>query len=400
MTRAWRAGRAARRRATRGRCRCAPASRRSTGSDAALARSAQQRDQAAGLRAGLRRRRLAPAADPPHRAAHAARGDRGSTDDLDVVEEEASIAIEQVERLTRVVDDLHAAAPGGGTGRTDAVRVARLDASPRCSGSGSRRSQQARRSIHVRGERGLASSATPGALSQVLATLIENSLMHGGGTVDDPRPPQPAPRSSSRSATRATACPTTSPRTSSSARSPSAGTGLGLALARDLAEPTVAGSSSRSAAAGRLLAFLVPKRRTRTSCSRAGRIGRVVAAAHAAARQPLGDRRGDEPPVGARTGTRAEHEPDAVGGDVVGQRAWRRSEDVVRESRHATAMAIPPMLTPRTHQLADAGPAAAVPEGPVAVADPGRPGWRRRRRGSSPVMGLPRAGRPDRSAAG
>ena len=105
-----------------------------------------------------------------------------ATDDLDVVQEEANIAIAQVERLTRVVDDLMAAHPPGRR-RAAGDRLARL---------GDRALQrewqpafeQARRSVRVHGERGLVVHATPVALSQVLSTLLENSLAHGRGTVD------------------------------------------------------------------------------------------------------------------------------------------------------------------------------------------------------------------------
>ncbi|GAA2739496.1 hypothetical protein GCM10009867_35800 [Pedococcus aerophilus] len=157
-----------------------------------------------------------------------------ATDDLEVVQEEANIAIAQVERLTRVVDDLMSRTRRRGgdepkaTVSLDSVIAAlQREWQPAF--------EQARRSVRVHGERGLVVQATPVALSQVLSTLLENSLAHGRGTVDvharrsgpsvvvevsdqgDGVPAAIAPHIFERSVT-------------------TSGTGLGLALARDLAE--------------------------------------------------------------------------------------------------------------------------------------------------------------------
>ena len=43
--------------------------------------------------------------------------------------------------------------------------------------------RRARRKLVVIGVRGLRAHVTPGGLAQVLATLLDNALMHGGGTV-------------------------------------------------------------------------------------------------------------------------------------------------------------------------------------------------------------------------
>jgi signal transduction histidine kinase len=43
--------------------------------------------------------------------------------------------------------------------------------------------RRARRKLAVIGVRGLEAHVTPGGLAQVLATLLDNALMHGGGTV-------------------------------------------------------------------------------------------------------------------------------------------------------------------------------------------------------------------------
>ena len=199
--------------------------------DAALARGAQQ---------GAKR--LASERDFAADASHQLRTpltallmrleEIASTDDLEVVEEEANIAIDQVERLSRVVDDLMSRTRSG-TETNPAVSLDSVLASlqrewqPAFAG--------ARRSIHVSGERGLGVRATPTALAQILTTLLENSLMYGRGTVEiaarragpsvvievadegDGVPAAIAPHIFERSVS-------------------SSGSGLGLSLARDLAE--------------------------------------------------------------------------------------------------------------------------------------------------------------------
>ncbi|KRE62227.1 HAMP domain-containing sensor histidine kinase [Nostocoides sp. Soil756] len=155
-----------------------------------------------------------------------------TTEDLEVVAEESAIAIGQVERLSKVVDDLMGRARSG------------VEASPSVSLDSVLASLQrewqppfasARRSIHVSGERGLLVRATPVALGQILTTLLENSLAYGRGTVEisarragpsvvievsdtgDGVSPALAPHIFERSVS-------------------SSGSGLGLSLARDLAE--------------------------------------------------------------------------------------------------------------------------------------------------------------------
>ena len=152
-----------------------------------------------------------------------------------VVKEEASIAIAQVERLTRVVDDLLGRGRAAG-GPTPVVSLDTIIAALQREWQPA--FEQARRSVRVRGERGLFVRSTPVALSQVLSTLLENSLVHGRGTVDvharrsgpsvvvevsdqgDGVSPAMAPHIFERSVSSGTG----------------GSTGLGLALARDLAE--------------------------------------------------------------------------------------------------------------------------------------------------------------------
>jgi signal transduction histidine kinase len=154
-------------------------------------------------------------------------------DDPRIVREEARSALAQVERLATVVEHL-----------LDSVRDNNLRAGPvpldhvvlqqvvewePVFGAVGRR-------IVARGTRGLVALATPNGLSQVLATLLENSLVHGAGTVTvstrstgislvvevtDEGPGVP---------------PELGARIFERAVSGRKGTGLGLAVARELAE--------------------------------------------------------------------------------------------------------------------------------------------------------------------
>ncbi|MCR6690559.1 ATP-binding protein [Cellulomonas sp.] len=96
------------------------------------------------------------------------------------VREEARISLEQVERLVRVVDDLLLASRRAQGGTTEAVQLIEVvhqqeeEWAPTFQAVGRRLVVEVDRSTQV--------LATPGALAQVLATLIENSLRHGGGT--------------------------------------------------------------------------------------------------------------------------------------------------------------------------------------------------------------------------
>jgi len=157
-----------------------------------------------------------------------------ATDDLTVVQEEANIAITQVERLTTVVDDLLSRTSRGQAARPPTVSLDSVIASLQREWQPA--FEQAHRSVRVHGERGLSVRATPAALSQVLSTLLENSLAHGRGTVDvEARRSGPSvvvEVGDQGDGVPATIAPHIFERSVSTAQS----TGLGLALARDLAE--------------------------------------------------------------------------------------------------------------------------------------------------------------------
>ncbi|MEQ8143113.1 ATP-binding protein [Streptomyces sp. OP7] len=156
------------------------------------------------------------------------------TDDPDTVKEEATIALAQVERLTDVVERLltNSRDPRTGSAVTfdldEVIKQQLAEWRPAYRSAG--------RAIVTSGKRELRAVGTPGAVAQVLAALIENSLMHGGGTValrtrvtgnqivvevTDEGPGVPAELGS---------------RIFERAISGRNSTGIGLAVARDLAE--------------------------------------------------------------------------------------------------------------------------------------------------------------------
>ncbi|WP_327677557.1 ATP-binding protein [Kitasatospora sp. NBC_00458] len=155
-------------------------------------------------------------------------------EDPETVKEEATIALQQVERLTDVVQRLLTTqrdprSPTAVAFDLDDVvkqQVEEWGASLRGTG----------RVLQVEGLRGVTAVGTPGTVAQVLATLIENSLMHGAGTitlrvrpsgtsvvveVQDEGPGVPAELGN---------------RVFERAVSGRNSTGIGLAVARDLAE--------------------------------------------------------------------------------------------------------------------------------------------------------------------
>jgi len=156
------------------------------------------------------------------------------TDDLEVVQEEAGIAIAQVERLTKVVDELLSRSRRGHDAPPPSVSLDSVIAALQREWQPA--FEQARRSVRVHGQRGLSVRATPVALSQVLSTLLENSLAHGRGTVDVQArrsgPSVVVEVSDQGRGVDSTIAPHIFERSVSTAKS----TGLGLALARDLAE--------------------------------------------------------------------------------------------------------------------------------------------------------------------
>ncbi|MGW5361702.1 HAMP domain-containing sensor histidine kinase [Actinopolymorpha pittospori] len=155
-----------------------------------------------------------------------------------VMREEAGIALGQVERLSHVVDRLLSQSRDSHVAQQTLVDVDHVV-----------RQQVAEwrpaydrvdRRIEVTGEDGLSVAATPGTLGHVLATLLENALHHGGGTVVVRRRMTGTAPSGSVVVEVADEGPGVpaqlGQRVFERAVSGRSGTGLGLALARDLAE--------------------------------------------------------------------------------------------------------------------------------------------------------------------
>lgn len=157
-----------------------------------------------------------------------------ATDDPDV-SEEARISLEQVERLVRVVDDLLASSRRLQGGTTEAVRLLEVvhqqeeEWQPTFLATG--------RWLVVEVDPATQVLATPGALAQVIATLIENSLRHGAGTTTvRSRPSGPSGAVVVEVADEGAGVPDDlAPRIFEREVTSGRGTGLGLALARDLA---------------------------------------------------------------------------------------------------------------------------------------------------------------------
>ncbi len=103
------------------------------------------------------------------------------TDDLEVAREEATIAIEQVERLNDTVDALLSRSRQGQKNSPDSVSLDSVLAALQREWQPAFEAEQ--RTIRVTGERGLRVVTTVVALSQIMSTLVENSLAHGRGTV-------------------------------------------------------------------------------------------------------------------------------------------------------------------------------------------------------------------------
>jgi len=98
-----------------------------------------------------------------------------------VVREEGEAAIVQVERLTAVIDELLAAARRQRHAQAEPLEVDTILKQQMTEWEPAFR--RAGRSLVLTGERGLSALATEGGLSQVISTLLENSLEHGAGTV-------------------------------------------------------------------------------------------------------------------------------------------------------------------------------------------------------------------------
>lgn len=154
-------------------------------------------------------------------------------DDLEQMREEAVVGITQVERLTTVVDELLQRARATPAGPLPSISLDSVIAELQREWQPT--FEEARRSVKVTGERGLQVLAARSGVSQILATLFENALAHGSGTIEVMArrhgPSVVVEVSDLGKGVDSSIAPHIFER-----RVTTGGTGLGLALARDLAQ--------------------------------------------------------------------------------------------------------------------------------------------------------------------
>jgi len=101
--------------------------------------------------------------------------------DSDVVREEGAAALAQTERLADVVSQLLGRTRRASRGVPSLIVIDDVIAQQVIEWDPAFR--RANRKLEVAGEKGLSAYITPGALGQVIATLLDNALVHGAGTV-------------------------------------------------------------------------------------------------------------------------------------------------------------------------------------------------------------------------
>jgi signal transduction histidine kinase len=104
-----------------------------------------------------------------------------SADDPDAVREEGTAALAQAERLVDVVSQLLSPARRVGAGSAGRISVDKIVLQQITEWEPAFR--RAGRKMVLIGESRLQAYVTPGGLAQVIATLLDNALMHGKGTV-------------------------------------------------------------------------------------------------------------------------------------------------------------------------------------------------------------------------
>jgi signal transduction histidine kinase len=104
-----------------------------------------------------------------------------SADDPDAVREEGTAALAQAERLADVVTQLLSPARRVGAGSAGLISVDKIVLQQITEWEPAFR--RAGRKMVLIGESRLQAYVTPGGLAQVIATLLDNALMHGKGTV-------------------------------------------------------------------------------------------------------------------------------------------------------------------------------------------------------------------------
>lgn len=148
------------------------------------------------------------------------------------VQREADLALQQVERLGGVVDDLMRSSRRAQGGTTAAVRLTDIfEMQLREWGDSFRRTG---RKLSASDEAGRIALASPGALTQALATLLENSLKYGAGATTISTRPASGHGVFIDVADQGLGVASELPDIFAKGVSGSGSSGLGLALARDL----------------------------------------------------------------------------------------------------------------------------------------------------------------------
>jgi len=101
--------------------------------------------------------------------------------DPEVVREEGAAALAQTERLADVVSQLLGRTRRASRGMPSLIPIDDVVAQQVIEWDPAFR--RANRKLEVVGDKGLSAYITPGALGQVIATLLDNALVHGAGTV-------------------------------------------------------------------------------------------------------------------------------------------------------------------------------------------------------------------------
>jgi signal transduction histidine kinase len=104
-----------------------------------------------------------------------------AADEAEVVREEGAAALAQTERLAEVVGQLLGRARRSTSGAPMLSSVDEIIGQQVVEWEPAFR--RINRRLMVTGEKGMLAFATPGGASQVIATLLDNALVHGGGTV-------------------------------------------------------------------------------------------------------------------------------------------------------------------------------------------------------------------------
>lgn len=152
----------------------------------------------------------------------------------DTVRTEACAALEQVERLSGVIDDLLAQARqkrASSAERIDVAEALRIVVDERAPAI-----KRLGRKVVIDAESGLLASATIGRLQQVVGVLVDNALEHGRGTVTVAARPANQHVVVEVTDMGAGVAPDLVPRLFQRGVSGAGSTGLGLALARALVE--------------------------------------------------------------------------------------------------------------------------------------------------------------------